>query len=736
MCCSSLLGVYAQNGTSEYSDTIKVDEGDNEVRIIDKSAHVVPTARQLRAMQNEFIAFVHFGPNTFTSREWGTGKEDPKVFALKTLDTDQWCRAMVSAHIRMVILTAKHHDGFVLWQSRYTNHGIMSSDFENGHGDIMRSLAASCRKYGLKLGVYLSPADLYQMESTDGLYGNMSAYTMRTIPRDVPGRPFANKTKFRFLVDDYNEYFLNQLFELLTEYGPVSEVWFDGAHPKHKGNQKYNYSAWRKLIRTLAPEATIFGREDIRWCGNEGGFTRNSEWNVITYKENPDTSQTFTDMYGDLGTCEVYFSKEKPFYLHYQPAETNTSIREGWFYRDDTYQKVRNADNVFDIYERSVGGNSIFLLNIPPNRDGRFSQRDVTVLEETGRRIDETYNNNLLRNAKGPKEVLDGNPDTYLPLDALQGEFVISTPKKVTFNRLVISEAVATTGERIEKHAVDAYIGNRWMEIAQSTNVGYRRILRFAPVTTDRVRIRIIASRLNPCVASVSAHYYRPRPEALDAKRNANGEITIAPMRDNFVWRGQKSLTDTLRFTGKMTIYYTTDGTIPGCHSSIYRHPFIMGRGTVKAVAVVNHERGAVMEKRFGLVKRGWKVMTSTGDDKDHPAQKSFDEDSYSYWKSPFGDSMCGISIDLGKNESISGFAYTPQRDSAEGMIEEGLLQYSDDGINWKDASHFTFGNLINDPTQRFAHFEHPIKTRYVRMVAKRIAADGKIAAMAELDLY
>lgn len=227
MCCSSLLGVYAQNGTSEYSDTIKVDEGDNEVRIIDKSAHVVPTARQLRAMQNEFIAFVHFGPNTFTRREWGTGKEDPKVFALKTLDTDQWCRAMVSAHIRMVILTAKHHDGFVLWQSRYTNHGIMSSDFENGHGDIMRSLAASCRKYGLKLGVYLSPADLYQMESTDGLYGNMSAYTMRTIPRDVPGRPFANKTKFRFLVDDYNEYFLNQLFELLTEYGPVSEVWFD-----------------------------------------------------------------------------------------------------------------------------------------------------------------------------------------------------------------------------------------------------------------------------------------------------------------------------------------------------------------------------------------------------------------------------------------------------------------------------------------------------------------------------
>lgn len=313
------LSVHAQHVEGiTFKNTIKVEATDTDEAVMEKAAHVVPTANQLAALRNEFIAFVHFGPNTFTRMEWGTGKEDPKVFDLKELDTDQWCEAMKAAGMKMVILTAKHHDGFVLWQSRYTKHGIMSSGYKGGKGDVMKDLSASCRKYGLKLGVYLSPADLYQIESPDGLYGNLSQYTLRTIPREVPGRPFANKTKFQFMVDDYNEYFLNQLFELLTEYGPISEVWFDGAHPKTKGGQKYNYAAWRELIRTLAPDATIFGREDIRWCGNEAGNTRESEWNVIApYTENPDSMEVYMDLYGDLGTKKVLLGRDKPYYLHY-----------------------------------------------------------------------------------------------------------------------------------------------------------------------------------------------------------------------------------------------------------------------------------------------------------------------------------------------------------------------------------------------------------------------------------
>lgn len=348
------ISIYAQERIG-FSNTIKVDATDTEERIIEKAAHVIPTTRQMNALRNEFIAFIHFGPNTFTAVEWGSGKEDPRVFDLKELHTDQWCEIMKDAGMRRVVLTVKHHDGFVLWQSRYTKHGIMSTGYKDGKGDILAELAASCRKYGLKLGVYLSPADLFQIEDPQGLYGNLSKYTKRTIPRAVPDRPFASDKKFEFVVDDYNEYFLNQLYELLTEYGPIDEVWFDGAHPKRKGGQTYNYGAWRELIRTLAPNAVVFGKEDIRWCGNEGGGTRNTEWNVIPYEEDPNTMNDFRDLTdSDLGSREVLLSKQKPYYLHYQPAETNTSIRAGWFYANDTHQKVRSADDVFDIYERAV----------------------------------------------------------------------------------------------------------------------------------------------------------------------------------------------------------------------------------------------------------------------------------------------------------------------------------------------------------------------------------------------
>ena len=317
----------APKDTMAYQNTIPVEAGDSQEMIIEKAAHVVPTPNQLSALENEFIAFIHFGPNTFTKREWGTGHEDPKVFDLKTLDTDQWCEAMKAAGMKMVILTVKHHDGFVLWQSRYTTHGIMSTGFEGGKGDILKNLSASCQKYGLKLGIYLSPADLFQIESKDGLYGNLSQYTERVIPREVPGRPFANKTTFKFKVDDYNEYFLNQLFELLTEYGPIHEVWFDGAHPKRKGGQTYNYQAWKELIHTLAPEAVIFGREDVRWCGNEAGGTRPTEWNVVAYQANPDTMNHFADNarnYTPPNTCITSKPRRIP---RYAKAGSTATIR-------------------------------------------------------------------------------------------------------------------------------------------------------------------------------------------------------------------------------------------------------------------------------------------------------------------------------------------------------------------------------------------------------------------------
>ena len=613
MCLSS----YAQQQEIIPQNTIKVEAGDTDDVIIRKAAHVVPTDNQLAALRNEFIAFVHFGPNTFTRLEWGTGKEDPKIFDLKTLDTDQWCQAMKAAGMKMVIFTAKHHDGFVLWQSRYTKHGIMSTGYKNGKGDVMKELSASCRKYGLKLGVYLSPADLYQIESPDGLYGNLSPYTLRTIPREVPGRPFAVKTKFQFELDDYNEYFLNQLFELLTEYGPIDEVWFDGAHPKTKGGQKYNYKAWREMIRTLVPNATIFGREDVRWCGNEAGNTRTSEWNVITpYTENPAEMVEFMDLHGDLGGREVLLSREKPFYLHYQPAETNTSIRAGWFYRDDTRQQTRSADDVFDIYERAVGGNSIFLLNIPPNREGRFSDADVEVLEETGRRIQETYGHNLLDGADGPKEVLDKDENTFVLLDG-EGpkELVFSVPQPITFNRIVIQEAIATHSERVEKHAVDAWVNGQWKEVARSTNIGHKRILRFPDVTSSKIRIRILESRMNPAICEVSAHYYQQRPPMLSVGRNAEGLVTIAPKKDGFSWLywADKKENESMQDTIDYQIHYTTDGAEPDEASPLYTVPFALENGEVKAVSFLHGRKGSSEGGFIPARKKGIGITRTLG---------------------------------------------------------------------------------------------------------------------------
>ncbi|WP_223552130.1 alpha-L-fucosidase [Aestuariivivens sp. NBU2969] len=714
------------------SNTIEVTETDSRDSIILKAAHIIPTKNQYEALKNEFIAFIHFGPNTFTRMEWGNGMEDPKIFDLKTLDTNQWCQVMKNAGMKMVIITVKHHDGFVLWQSRYTKHGIMSSPYKEGKGDILKELSESCQKHGLKLGVYLSPADLYQIENEEGLYGNLSKYTDRTIPRVVEGRPFENKTTFNFNVDDYNEYFLNQLFELLTEYGTIHEVWFDGAHPKRKGGQKYNYLAWKELIATLAPQAVIFGKQDIRWCGNESGATRDTEWNVIPYQNNPHKMNSFADI-----TEEDIASRKKLYeakFLHYQQAETDTSIREGWFYRDEDKQKVRSADDVFDIYERSVGGNSTFLLNIPPNRHGKFSDEDVQVLSEVGKRIESTYTTNLFEGATGPEKVLDGDIESYELLDN-SNEIIISTKQPVTINRLMLQEAITTHGERIEAHVLDAWIDNAWKEVAHATNVGYKRILRFKEVTSNKFRIRVTASRFVPAVSNVSAHYYKTRPPQLTISRDISGELNIAPKRHEFGWKphGEDAISNlNLGFE----IRYTTDGTKPTKMSKRFNEPEIIASTEVKAVAFDKDEQGSITSQVFGILKINWKSLASDSFIPEHIDTNAFDEDPNTYWQSKATGSKHHLNIDLGAVKTISAFSYTPPKNNFDGMIEQGAILISDDAIIWKPFEIFEFGNLINDPTPRTHYFKEALTTRYVRIETKTIAGGKKTAAIAEIDFF
>ncbi len=484
--------------------------------IVTKAVDVKPSPRQLAWQELEFICFVHFGVNTFTGREWGTGTEDPKIFNPEKLDTNQWCRMARDAGMKQVILTAKHHDGFCLWQTRYTTHSVASSTWRGGKGDVLRDLVASCKKYGLKVGVYLSPADLYQIESPDGLYGNLSEYSQRTIPRPVPGRPIRDKRTFKYLVDDYNEYFLNQLFELLTEYGPIHEVWFDGAHPKRKGDQKYTYAQWYAMIRELAPEAVIFGKgPDVRWCGNEAGATRDTEWSVIPISA-PADQFDWPDMTAkDLGSLDkLQEALGKGGYLHWYPAETDTSIRQGWFWRDEE-QRLKTTEQILDIWFRSVGGNTVLLLNVPPNRDGLFAERDCKVLTEVGQVLRETFKTNLAAGAKatasatrGPgseaDRVLDGDMTTcWMPPDGTtQAELTITLAGEKTFDVVVFQEQIRDYGQRIAQFAIDAQVSGQWQQIAEGQTIGYKRICRTAEITTSKVRIRILDSRFCPTIST------------------------------------------------------------------------------------------------------------------------------------------------------------------------------------------------------------------------------------------
>lgn len=718
---------------SHAQQTIPVLPGDSHETIIAKAVKVVPSANQYEALRNEFIAFIHFGPNSFTRMEWGNGMEDPKIFDLKELHTDQWCAALKAAGMKMVIITVKHHDGFVLWQSRYTRHGIMETPFKNGQGDILKELSASCKKFGLKLGIYLSPADLFQIESPTGLYGNGSKPSKRTIPTPVPGRPFSNPTRFEFEVDDYNAYFLNQLFELLTEYGPVHEVWFDGAHPKRKGGQTYNYLAWKELISKLAPKAVIFGKQDIRWCGNEAGMTRPTEWNVIPYAEDPARMNNFADLTdSSLGSRDDLY---KGKFLHYQQAETNTSIREGWFYRDDTDQKVRSADDVFDIYERAVGGNSTFLLNIPPNRNGSFSPRDSSCLIEVGRRINATYGKNLFDKAAGPKQVLDKDNTSFVPVKVGSDGIIITTPLPVTINRLMIQEAITTQGERVEEHALDAWLNGQWKEIAHATNIGYKRILRFPTVTASKFRLRILAARATPAISTVSAHFYATRPPQLQITRNLPGMVQIEPMKQVFNWNTTND-NAAKNLNAGYQVYFTTNGHEPGLHSTKYTGPFKLDKGTVKAISVINSDKSAVSVQSFGLLKNSWTLLGTNSDGEEHAGKLAMDANANTYWQSASGAGPHFIAIDLGQEYTLKRFVYTPQNHHPEGMMASGTVQISADGKTWQLADRFEFGNLVNDPTARRYTFLQPITTRYIRIEATQIANGGKTLAIAELDFF
>lgn len=489
-----------------------------------------PHPRQAAWQRRELNGFVHFGPNTFTDRAWGTGGEDPDVFAPTDFNPDQWAWTAKAAGMESIVLTVKHHDGFCLWPSRYTDHSVAESEWCDGEGDVIGDVAAACAARDLRFGIYLSPADLHEAVTEGGRYGNGSEPRERTIPEPASDkRPLEDDRRFTYTVDDYNAYFLSQLFEVLTEYGPVHQVWFDDAHPeKTQGDaQTYRTGAWYDLVRNLAPEAVIsINGPDVRWCGNEAGHTREAEWSPVPIPADADDVTDAEYDLQDLNFPDEDLLEAADSFAWY-PAEVNTTIRPDWFYHSGTEPQFDLADLV-DLWYCTVGGNAVLLLNLAPDTRGLVPEEDVELLERMGAILEETFDEDLARDGRvdadrtraeafDPGAVLEADPDTYWLAGegATSGTLALSLPEPRTIDRVVVQEAIEHRGQRITGVAVDARRDGEWTELERVKTVGYKRILRTDPVETDAVRVRVAGSRAAPSVSRIGLYRSGPAECAL-----------------------------------------------------------------------------------------------------------------------------------------------------------------------------------------------------------------------------
>ena len=439
---------------------------------VDMAARLIPTPQQLSWQQMELTAFLHFGINTFTGREWGDGKEEPALFNPSELNAEQWVRTLKEAGFKMVLLTAKHHDGFCLWPTATTKHSVASSPWKNGQGDVVRELRKACDKYDMKFGVYLSPWD-----RNAECYGDS--------PR-------------------YNDFFIRQLTELLTNYGEVHEVWFDGANGEGPNGKKqvYDWEAFYKTIQRLQPKAVmaIMG-DDVRWVGNEKGLGRETEWSATVLtpgiyarsEENNKRLGVFSKA-KDLGSRSMLAEATELFWY---PSEVDVSIRPGWFYHAEEDTKVKSLKHLSDIYFQSVGYNSVLLLNIPPDRRGLIHEADVKRLKDFAAYRKRVFADN--RVVKGRKE-----------WNAVSGsEKIYSLKPESEINVVMLQEDIAK-GQRVESFAVEVLTEQGWQEVGQGTTVGYKRLLRFPAVKASQLKVKINECRLTAHISQVGAFYATP----------------------------------------------------------------------------------------------------------------------------------------------------------------------------------------------------------------------------------
>ncbi|WP_073180126.1 alpha-L-fucosidase [Flagellimonas flava] len=662
-----------------------------------KAVGPVPSVRQLAWHDMQYYAFVHFNMNTFTDMEWGTGGERPEQFDPSNLDTRQWARIAKAAGMKGIILTAKHHDGFCLWPTKTTEHSVKNSPWKDGKGDVVKDLMDACREYDLKLGLYLSPWD-----RNNEHYGTAK----------------------------YVEIFHEQLGELLTNYGELFEVWFDGANGGHgyygganetRKIDNKTYYEWDKttqMIRKLQPNAVIFsdGGPDIRWVGTEEGWANETNWSIMRRDEIYPGWPRYVELRSghEDGT-------------HWLPAEVNTSIRPGWYYHQREDHQVKSVPRLVRTFYESIGRNGNFLLNLPVDARGLVHEADSAHLMGLKGQIDLDFEHELAKGnevesseSRGgiytAEKAIDGLPSTYWATSdtVTTASITVSFKEPMEINRLLVQEYIPL-GQRINSFALSALIDGQWKHIDQQTTIGYKRILKFETIKAEKIKVDILDSKGPITIANLELYRAPKLLVEPDVSRNREGLVSLH-VPDPTV-----------------DLYYTIDGSEPSITSKLYTGPFIGNAPlTVKAIAV-NPDNGAQtisVSKDFDIVKKNWNVMGLNVED-ELESLKMMDGNPNTYWATGKDE----VTIDLGKNYNLVGLSYWPiQERYPFGIITQYEFLTSSDGQKWKLASKGEFGNVVNNRIEQKVNFT-PVTGRYIKLKAISKHGDDPRISFGELGV-
>lgn len=644
----------------------------------------IPSQEQIDWQKLETYAFIHFGLNTYNDLEWGYGNTPASTFNPVNLDCEQWVATLKQCGMKGVILTAKHHDGFCLWQTETTDYSIANSPYKNGKGDMVKELSDACKKYGLKFGLYLSPWDRNNSE-----YGR----------------------------EDYVETYHKQIDELTSNYGDLFEFWFDGANGGNgyyggadetrsiDARKYYDYERARDTILKRHPNAMIFGGtcQTIRWVGNEQGWAGDTDWCMI----NPELSDN---------TKHLNHGSENG--THWIPAEVDVSIRPGWFYHKREDHQVKSVAQLTDIYYRSVGHNANLLLNFPINLDGKIPALDSLRATEWHEVIVNDFKDNILKNAevrvdneRGRKfkaeHVIDNDWDTYWATDDDYnfGTISFSFDKPVKMNRVVLQEYIPL-GQRVKDFYMEGELNGKWFKINPFdtlSTIGYKRIVRFNTVELDKLIIYFEESRGPLCINNIEAYCAPILLTEPKISRNYDNVVTIESS-DN-----------------EADIYYTTDGSNPDENSSRYDKAFVFNKKVIiKAITYdpISKKKSDISMKELDLPKEYYQTSSSN---------KIFDGNNNSV---VYLDIDEPIIITFKEEQNISGFRYMPNqmRDASRHIVDYEF--YVDDVLIKKSS----FGNIKNNPIEQVVKFKN-IKGKEVKFVPKSNTDKAKNCGIAEFSV-